>query len=342
MALDATTGRLKATLYRGSKQKKLGDFEFLTTVTSMPAADVHTPLGATDTRARVKRYKRALRSGQIRTFERVERGFDMPEVEGLGGFPLALATASEVMGAALALTTLIEELKRTEWRKVDVDLYLEVAESSFLLCEPGKDVLEIMLRHAQVSPTKANPFLKGAGVIGKVGAGIEAGRNLVSGTQTLATLLSPHTSMTDLAQYLDRGQTVPAWLEGVKGVVQVGTGGTGAAALVVGAGTTIATLPLSVWVGVGMVTIAMLDVLIYGKTGGDSPVEGFLKKVREGRMAQFQLDAKTDRILLPSQRIEVQNPGRSAPSERPAFSKLSRQLASLNALAKAHARKLSA
>jgi hypothetical protein len=83
----------------------------------------------------------------------------------------------------------------------------------------------------------------------------------------------------------------------------------------------------------------MIDVLIYSRTGGDSPVDDYLDRVREARINQFDLDET--RIRLPSEQVEVTHRGRSNRTKRPAHSRLSRQLASLNDLAKKHAQTLS-
>jgi hypothetical protein len=337
---DPSSGRVHALLYTESLQKPrvLAKFEVLTQLENMPENELHKPLGAKDTKQRMRNLKRAMTAEQIRTFH-VESAVDLGPAHSTSRLGLMLATAAEVVGASLALSKLVDELKTTRWRDVSVDMYLEAAESTFMLFEPGKEVLEIMFREAQVAPSKVTPLLRGAGAIGKAGAWIEAGRNLVAGAHTLASLTTPHTSSTDLAKYLDRGQVAPAWLEGVKGVVQVGTGTTGVAALAVGAGTTLATLSLGTWVGIGMVAVAMIDVLIYSRTGGSGPVDEYLNKVRDARINQFDLDE--ERIRLPSETVEVAHRGRSNRTKRSAHSRLSRQLASLNDLAKKHAKTVS-
>jgi hypothetical protein len=245
-----------------------------------------------------------------------------------------LSTVSEAVGAAIALSKLVKDLKAKEWKDVDVGLYAEATESTFMLFEPGKDLLKLMFREAQISSVKAAPFLRGAGALGKAGVAIEAVRNTLTGMQTLNTLLAPHTSQTDLAKHLDRGEPVAAWFEGLKGLVQVGTGAAGMQILC-GATTTIATLSLGVWVAIGSVTLAMHDVLIYHATGGDSPVDDFLRRVRAARISQLRVNSE-GRILLPTEEYVERKPLEAETRRGPAHSVLSRQLGSLNQVAKAY------
>jgi hypothetical protein len=88
---------------------------------------------------------------------------------------------------------------------------------------------------------------------------------------------------------------------------------------VVGGLTTLAGVALSQVVAVGLVAIAMADVVIYVDTGGASPVQMFKDGVELGKRRQFKHEG--GRLVMLR---EAGGPCR-----------LARQLASLNALAKA-------
>ncbi len=103
---------------------------------------------------------------------------------------------------------------------------------------------------------------------------------------------------------------MPALLEATKGVVQVAAGGSALGAIVVGAGTTVATVSLSAWVGVGLLAISMLDVLIYLDTGGASPTQAFEDGVRRARATQFAL--QDDRIPMPGDTVTIATSAGSA------------------------------
>lgn len=98
LAPDPISGRVHATMVRDSKPRSFGRFELLSSVTEMPAQDVHAPLAPTNTRARRRNYKRALRSGQIRTFERVESTVEVAQLESGSRFALALSSKSRPSG----------------------------------------------------------------------------------------------------------------------------------------------------------------------------------------------------------------------------------------------------
>lgn len=114
----------------------------------------------------------------------------------------------------------------------------------------------------------------------QVHVALESLLNVVSGATTLATLLPDAarehlgaSATTDLQRYLRDGETFAALVETAKGAVQVGTGTAGLC--VVGGLTTLAGVALSQVVAVGLVAIAMADVVIYVDTGGASPVQNF-------------------------------------------------------------------
>ncbi len=180
----------------------------------------------------------------------------------------------------------------------------------------------------------AHPFVRGGAALAKLGTVIESSRNLVAGAQTLATLIAPTQSSTDLAHYLERGEVVPAWLEGTKGVVQMATGSAGAGTLLLGASLTVATLPLSTWLAVGLVAVATLNVLIYVKTGGDRPLDEYLDNLRRARRKQFKLD-NMGRILMPEEAVVLGeiDPGSGSPGAG-ATCRLARKLGALNEIAK--------
>ena len=58
-------------------------------------------------------------------------------------------------------------------------------------------------------------------------------------------------------------------------------------------------MPIATWVAVGLVAVSMIDVLIYVDTGGPSPVQEFLDKIRQARGAEFTMHG--DRILKPGE-----------------------------------------
>jgi hypothetical protein len=263
---------------------------------------------------------------------------------GSGGGPGLVARGPRLQAGArrtliksgLAVRALAAECKGKKLGDVEFDLYLEVAEESLQALEPGSEILQSVFARAGMGASKAasHPFVHGGAALAKLGTVIEASRNLIAAGQTLATLIAPIRSSTDLANYLDRGETVPAWLESIKGLVQVASGGAGVGTLVLGASTTLAAVPLSAWVAVGLVAVATLDVLIYVKTGGGSPVDAFMRSVRDSRRQQFKLST-ADGILMPGEEVvpgEV-DPGSGGPNSN-ATCRLVRKLGALNEIAK--------
>ncbi len=293
-----------AKVYQGARSTLLGEYELFTRLASAPAGEAHAPLGPTHSDDGLKLFRRAMHRGKVRGFVLAERSLEVPHADVLSGFPKALATAGALIKSGLALGALIAEAKTKKFGDIELDVYLELAEESFQALEPGADILNSVLMKAGKSAQQAasHPFVRAGTALSKVGGVIEASRNLIAGGQTLATLLAPARSDTDLAHYLERGEVVPAWLEGTKGTVQVATGSAGFGALLLGASTTVATLPLSALVAVGSVAVATLNVLIYVHTGGGSPVDAYLNAVREARRKQLKLSTG-NRILKPDEDV---------------------------------------
>jgi hypothetical protein len=333
---DPTRDRAVAKLYQGGRAKLLGEFELWTRMVQAPAGEAHAPLGATSSRDGLRLFQRAMKRGKVREFVPTACVLEVPHADALSGFPKALASTGALIKAGLALSALVAEAKTKQLRDINLDVYLELAEESFQAFDPATDIVHSVLMKTGSTTAQAasHPFVRAGGVLSKLGGVIEASRSLFAGGQTLATLLAPARSNTDLAQYLERGETVPAWLEATKGGVQLANGGAGFGALLLGGSTTVATIPLSALVAVGSVLVATLNVLIYVQTGGGSPVDDYLKAVREARRRQFTLSAD-NRILEPGEQVVpgdvIQESGGVTSA---AFCRLARSLGALNEIAK--------
>jgi hypothetical protein len=336
LSYDPDSGRAVAQLWQGPKKRLLGEFELLTQVAA--AGDHDPPHAVPRTRQQHKLLRRALRRGQLRSFVLAERELEVPHADALEGFGKRLAVAGVLLRASVAITSLVEQLKQKPPDGVSFDAYLAVAEETLQGVGPSASLAEYVLRKqgAAAADIAPHPFVRGAARLVRMGDLIEAGRNLAAGGQTLATLLAPERSTTDLAMYLSRGESVPAWLEGTKGLVQIATGSAGLmGSLALGMGTTAAALPLGTWVVLGSVAIATFDVIIYVKSGGTSPVDEFLRQVREARRQQFQL-RQDGSIKLPDETPpETPAGARPVPHAKPT-SRLAQHMGTLHALLNQH------
>lgn len=336
LVYDPESGRAVAQLWQGAKKSLLGEYELLTEV--VPTGADALPSTVPRTKTQHKRLRRALTRGKLRSFVLAERELEVPHADALAGFEKQLAVAGALLRASVAITSLIEEIKHEALDGVDYDAYFAVAEETLQGAGPGASLAEYVMRKQGKAGAEiaAHPFVRGAAKLARMGDLVEAGRNLAAGGQTLATLLAPERSTTDLAMYLSRGESVPAWLEGTKGLVQVATGSVGLiGSLVLGMSTTVVGVPLATWVVIGSVVIATFDLVIYVESGGKSPVEGFLNEVRKARLEQFQLRGDGT-IKLPDEEPPATPPGaRPVPHAEPA-SKLAQHLGSLHALLREH------
>jgi hypothetical protein len=336
---DPTKDRAIAKLYRGARATLVGEYELLTRVIDAPISELHQPLGKASARSGLKLLRRAMKKGQVREFVLARQPLEVPNEEALSGFPKLLASTGALIKAGLAIKGLVDEARAKELANIELDVYLEVAEESLQALGPASDVLASVLAKAGMDAARAasHPFVRAGASLAKLGTVIEASRLLIAGGQTLNTLISPTRSSTDLAEYLARGETVAAWYEGTKGAVQVASGAAGFGTLVVGAGTTVATIPLSAWVAVGLVVVATFNVLIYAETGGGSPVDDYLRSVREARRKQFKLSTE-GRILKPGEKMVLGeiDPGSGGHGAN-ASCRMARKLGALNEIAK-HAR----
>jgi hypothetical protein len=308
---DLTRGKAVAKLLRRGEQTVLVEMELLTRVAPMSAQEVHAPLGAAEPGTSFKRYRRAVTQGQIREFvapkEATVRVFDADNPV-LESFPKALANAATMIKVGIAAGELTTAMLEEGLSDIGAELYLNMTQETLGAVEPGASlVAPVLQKLGPRSAQLAEGLVIGAKMLGKVAGGLEGVRNAVSGGTTIATLLTPDTSETDLARYLDRGEGLPAFLEATKGVIQVTSGTSALGALVVGAGTTVATVSLGAWVGMGLLAISLLDVLIYLDIGGESSTQAFELEVRRSRTAQFLL--KGDRIPKPTDEVTVMTPG---------------------------------
>jgi hypothetical protein len=174
-------------------------------------------------------------------------------------------------------------------------------------------------------------FVRGAQRLGRVATGLEAVRNLIAGGGTLATFFAPDRAQTDLAYYLERGESLPALLETTKGLAQVVAGGAGVGAAVLGPTCVVAAVPLGTVVTVGLVAVVTLDVLIYVATAGGSPTKAFENKAHQARLAQFKLQSA--RILLPDERLLASTTAPGKPQQL-AGCRLAKQLGTLHSVVK--------
>ncbi len=368
---DPVRKRAVAKLYRGARATLLAEYELLTTVSSVLTGEAHVPLGPTHTDDGLKLFRRAMRKGQVREFVLAQTSLEIPDADAPSGFAKALATAGTLLNCGIAIGTLVKEVKKKGFEGVELDVYLDVVEETFSGIETVTDAVRSVLQQAAktkaaqqaasgplfaashvstkggavavlgASANAANTtagssrsFVRAMKAVSNVGTVFEASRNLIKGGQTLATLLSPARSDTDLANYLERGETVPAWLEGTKGFVQIATGGAGIGTLLLGASTTVAAIPLSAVVVVGNVAVATLELIIYVQTGGGSPVDEYLKSVRRARRKQFKLST-SDEILKPDQAVrpEEVDPESGGPGPT-SICTLARKLGTANEVAK--------
>jgi hypothetical protein len=216
-----------------------------------------------------------------------------------------LAGAGALIELSVAVGELASAMMENDLNQIGGELYLNMVQETLAALEPGAELVAPILQRLGTKGARlADGLVVGARALGGAAMGLEGVRNVVTGSATIATLFAPEKADTDLAHYLDREEGLPALLEATKGVVQVAAGGSAVGALVVGAGTTVATLSLGVWVSVGLVAITMLDVLIYADTGGESPTQGFESMVRKARDAQFLTEE--DRILMPDESATVE------------------------------------
>jgi hypothetical protein len=319
------------------------ELELLTSVGTAPQDEVHAPVGRRDPGTSFKRYRRSLARGEVRVFKARPQTLWVPDEDaaGLSGFPKALAGTAAALKTGMAAAALIDELLEHDLAEADARVVLDLTQESLQALEV---VVGPLLERLSGQGNKVTRLLVNACKrAGKPGLMLESIRNFGSGAMTLSTFFTGDGAGTDLARYLDRGQTLPAFLETTKGLVQVATGGAGMGAamaggdatlaLVLGTGTTLATIPLSAWVAVGLVTVAMLDVVIYVDTGGGRPVDDFLDGVREARKAQFMLAStpetpSSDRIISPQE--EVKANGSQGQRSRRATCLLTRKVNAIN------------
>lgn len=328
---DPRSGRVLAKLFRGDSHTLLAELELLSQLTAAPTEEAHSPVGVTDKGARFSRYRRALARGQVRTFAARERTLRVlaPESPLLEGFPQRLTEAASLLSAGLAASALLTEMVQQRSWGVDANLYLDLAQEGLQAVEPGIALMVPILERAGAAGTAAGlrGFVRGAQRLGRVGTGLEAVRNLIAGGGTLATFFAPDSAQTDLAYYLERGESLPALLETTKGVAQVVAGSAGVGAAVLGPACVVATVPLGTVVSVGLVAVVTLDVLIYVSTAGGNPTLEFENKVRQASLAQFKLHG--GRILLPDERLRASTTTPSRPQE-PARCRLAKQLGTLH------------
>jgi hypothetical protein len=312
---DLAKGTAVAKVLAQGRQTPLLELELLTSVDSMPAQEMHRPLGRADAGTQLKRYRRAVAKGEVRVFQVSQRTLEAYDADlehaSLENFPKALARAATLIKLSVAAGELVNALRQHSPGDVDLSLYWSLTGDTLSAVEAGGDLLvPILQRYSPSASRAAEGLVIGARNLGKLASGVDAIRNVVTGATTLATFFTPDRSETDLARYLDRGQSLPALLEATKGVIQVAAGSSSLGALVLGTGTTLATVSLGVWVGVGAMAIAMLDVLIYAETGGASPTQAFEFEVGRARRAQFLLKEK--RLLMPAEKVSVTTSAGSA------------------------------
>ena len=326
---QAQSGRAVVKVLRRGRATELMEMEVLTSVFAAPADEPHAPLGSTDTRTRFKRFQRAMQSGQVRSFTAVQQTVRVADAdsETLARFPKRLAAVAALLDTGMAVHALIGELAKKKPENVDTKFYLDVAQESFAAVEPGVALLAPLFERAGPRASSVGRALTvGAGYLNRASVALESVRHVLTGGATLLTFFAPKSSDTDLARYLAERRGLPAVLETTKGMLQVAVGAAGGTGLVIGTATTVATLPISTWFVVGLVAVATLDVLIYVDTGGSSPVQAFLNKVREAREAQFQLEKR--RILLPDETPPGQFGEKTSRSRSPSL--LAKRLATVH------------
>ncbi len=204
---DPSKGRAVAKLYQGARATLLGEYELFTKVTSPVAGEAHAPLGPNSSRSGLKLFRRAMAAGQVREFVLAEKALQVPHADVLSGFPKLLASTGALIKAGLAIQALAAEAKEKSLGEIEFDIYAEVAEESLQALEPGADILQSIFVRAGMGAGKAavHPFVRGGAALAKLGTVIESSRNLVAGAQTLATLIAPSSSSTDLAGYTASG-----------------------------------------------------------------------------------------------------------------------------------------
>lgn len=308
---DLRQGKAVAKLLKRGEQTVLVEMELLTRVAPMPAGENHAPLRASEPGTGIKRYRRAVAQGEVREFiapkQARVRVFDA-DSPALESFPKALANAATLIKVGIAAGELTSAMLEKDLRDINAELYLNMTQETLAALEPGSSLIAPVLQKLGPKGAQlAGGLVVGAKALGKAAGPLEGVRNVLAGGTTIATLFAPDKYETDLARYLDRGDGLPAFLEATKGVIQMASGGGALGALVIGAGTTVATISLGAWVGLGLLAISMLDVLIYLDTGGESPTQAFEAKVREARRAQFVL--QSDSIPKPADKVTVLTPG---------------------------------
>ncbi|HEX5660301.1 MAG TPA: hypothetical protein VFX59_24065 [Polyangiales bacterium] len=297
-------------------------------LTRLPAAGedrVFAPVGRPFEEEHVARFK-AARKKATRQFTAVEQTVRIPDVDALQTFPKKLAVFAAVVKTSLVMKALIDANLAADLQiagEVDAGLFLSLTQETLAAVGPTTDLIAYVRDERQYGG--ANDWLvRGGNRFVKAGLALEALRGVVAGVTTLATLL-PHetrerlgaTGTTDLDRYLRDRESFAALVETTKGIVQVGVGA--AQLCVLGGATTLAGVALSQVIGVGLVAVALMDVVIYVDTGGSSPVQEFKDGVNLALKRQFS-----------------QAPSALGSSKgREHVCMLARRLGALNALAKA-------
>lgn len=319
---DAASGKAIAKFMSRGKETVLAELDILTAVEKMSEVEIHRPLAEPLKGTEFKRYRRAVGQGKTRSFKTLQVTVSVYDADApdLASFPKMLADIASLIKLGIAGGELAAALSEKEFQEIDSKLYISFAVEGLASFEAATDLVRPVLRKlAKRGRGIVPPWVSGTKYMGPAAEVVDAGRNLWAGGSTLATFFSPGTSDTDLAYYLNSDQGLPAFLETIKGVLQVASGAgawTSMGARILGASLTMASVPLATWVSVGALSVAMLDVLIYLDTGGESPTKDFELAVRDARRQQFFL--ATGSAKEPILKHDQDAPVTTATAESPA------------------------
>jgi hypothetical protein len=272
----------------------VAQMELLTDVQTLPRDQAFAAIGKSTPRYKVRRLQRA---GTIatRTFAVRQQTLTMPDMDGLAAFPKQLAVLGGALKTACAITSLLAA-KSADPTNVDTGLYLNLTQEIFALAGPSTELVAAALAASggTQAATVSTWLLRGGAGLAGAGLLAESVRNFISGATTVMSLLPDQmrealgvAAKTDRDRYMDEGHTVAALAETAKGVLQVGLGVSGP--FVLGGATTVAGVALSQVVAVGLVLVAMAEVVIYLDTGGPSATADFKRGVASAQVEQFSL-----------------------------------------------------